>query len=107
MIEDIAASFQAAAVDVLVIKAMRAVDLVGARTLVLGGGVAANSELRRRCAEEAHAAGIACALPSMAMCTDNAAMIGAAGWHQFLSVGPSSLRMAANPSWQLDMERDA
>ena len=104
-IEDIAASFQAAAVDVLVTKAMRAVDQVGAKTLVLGGGVAANSELRRRCLEEASAAGIACALPSMAMCTDNAAMIGAAAWHQFRSVGPSSLRVGADPSWQLEMER--
>ena len=101
---DIAASFQAAAVDVLVAKAMRAVDLVDAKTLVLGGGVAANSELRRRAQEACDEAGIACALPSLAMCTDNAAMIGAAGWHRLAENGPNDLKVGADPSWQLEME---
>lgn len=101
---DIAASFQAAAVDVLVAKAMRACELTAAKTLILGGGVAANSALRQRCADEAAAAGIACALPSLAMCTDNAAMIGAAAWHQFTQHGATNLSVAPDPSWHLNME---
>ena len=101
---DIAASFQAAAVDVLVKKAMRAVALTGATALVLGGGVAANSELRRRASEACDEAGIRCALPSLDMCTDNAAMIGAAGWHQLRHHGPSSWDLGANPSLTLDVE---
>ena len=80
---DVAASFQAAVVDVLVAKARRAAEQVGARGLVLGGGVAANSLLRERFLSVCTEAGIHGFLPSRAMCTDNAAMIAAAGLRRY------------------------
>ena len=100
---DVAASFQAAVVDVLVTKAMRAVDLFDARALVLGGGVAANSALRAAAQSAAEQAGVRCALPSRAMCTDNAAMIAAAGWYRLRSGDVSSLSLGAEPSLALEL----
>ncbi len=95
--EDIAASFQAAVVEVLVAKAQRAAKASGAKALALGGGVAANSLLRElflgACAND----GIQGFLPSRAMCTDNAAMIASAGWYRLGADGPSALSTGANP----------
>jgi N6-L-threonylcarbamoyladenine synthase len=104
-IADVAASFQAAVVEVLITKAMRAVDEVGATALVLGGGVAANSALRAAALEAAATVGIRCALPSMAMCTDNAAMIGAAAWHRLREHGGDPLELGVDPSLSLDLEQ--
>ncbi len=95
---DVAASFQEAVVDVLLTKARRAAVDVGAKGICLGGGVAANSLLRERlldvCAED----GLAGYLPSRANCTDNAAMVAAAGWYRLRSDGPSPLDLGADPS---------
>jgi N6-L-threonylcarbamoyladenine synthase len=104
-VADLAASFQEAVVDVLATKAARAIEETGAVAIVLGGGVAANSALRARIAAVADEAGIECRLPSMAMCTDNAAMIGAAGWHRLVTDGPSGFDLPANPSLSLDLHR--
>jgi N6-L-threonylcarbamoyladenine synthase len=94
---DVAASFQAAVVEVLVAKARRAAREVGAAALALGGGVAANSLLREQflgaCADD----GIQGFLPSRSMCTDNAAMIAAAGWYRLQRLGPSPLDTGADP----------
>jgi len=82
-IADIAASFQAAVVDVLRIKLARAARKIGPRTLVLGGGVAANSALRAaagRLAEQLHCG---LRLPEMRFCLDNAAMIAGLGYNYF------------------------
>jgi len=98
---DVAASFQAAVVDVLVTKARRAAEQVGAKGLVLGGGVAANSLLRERFLDACTTAGIRGFLPSREMCTDNAAMIAAAGWHRLRSDGPTSLDAGAYPNLRL------
>ena len=98
---DVAASFQEAVVDVLVTKALRAAAREGAPSLALGGGVAANSSLRARIAEAGERAGHRVFLPSRAMCTDNAAMIGAAGWHRLRSDGPSPLSTGADPNLRL------
>ena len=98
---DVAASFQAAVVDVLVHKAQRAAVQVGARGLVLGGGVAANSLLRERFLSACTASGVRGFLPSRAMCTDNAAMIAAAGWHRLRSDGPTALDCGAYPNLRL------
>ena len=98
---DVAASFQAAVVDVLVAKARRAAREVGATGLVLGGGVAANSLLREQFLDACVADGIHGFLPSRSMCTDNAAMIAAAGWYRLRSDGPTSLECGATPNLRL------
>ncbi|MFM8311153.1 MAG: tRNA (adenosine(37)-N6)-threonylcarbamoyltransferase complex transferase subunit TsaD [Ilumatobacteraceae bacterium] len=100
---DVAASFQAAVVDVLVAKAARAAREVGARGLVLGGGVAANSLLRERLVAASDELGIRGFLPSRAMCTDNAAMIAAAGWHRLRADGPTPLDAGASPNLRLPL----
>jgi N6-L-threonylcarbamoyladenine synthase len=98
---DVAASFQAAVVDVLVTKARRAAEQVGARGLVLGGGVAANSLLRERFLAVCSDVDVHGFLPSRAMCTDNAAMIAAAGWHRLSSDGPTPLDAGVSPNLRL------
>ncbi len=95
--EDIAASFQAAVVDVLLAKGRMAVESTGAKGWCLAGGVAANSELRRRVAEVCAEEGVRAHLPSLANCTDNAAMVAAAGWWRLRSDGPSPLSTGAYP----------
>jgi N6-L-threonylcarbamoyladenine synthase len=99
--QDVAASFQAAVVDVLVTKARRAAAEVGATGIVLGGGVAANSLLREQVLDACERDGIQGFLPSRSMCTDNAAMIAAAGWHRLRSDGPTPLDVGATPNLRL------
>jgi len=98
---DIAASFQAAVVDVLCAKTLKAAQQVGARGVVLGGGVAANSLLRSEMQRRGAEAGLKVALPSRAMCTDNAAMIASAAWHRVRSDGPMGLDCGAYPNLKL------
>jgi N6-L-threonylcarbamoyladenine synthase len=80
-IPDLAASIQEAVVDVLVDKTFNAVEEAGVRAVAGGGGVVANRRLRERLAEEAEARGISLHIPPMQFCTDNGAMIAAAGAH--------------------------
>jgi N6-L-threonylcarbamoyladenine synthase len=97
-VDDVAASFQEAVADVLTAKAVRAAVELGVGTMVVSGGVAANSRLsalaRERCAE----AGIELRVPRPRLCTDNGAMIAALGAH-LVAAGtrPSSLDLSANP----------
>jgi N6-L-threonylcarbamoyladenine synthase len=77
---DVAASFQEAVVDVLVTKARRAADLIGAKGIAIGGGVAANLALRERLLDACIADNRQAYLPSREMCTDNAAMIASAAY---------------------------
>jgi N6-L-threonylcarbamoyladenine synthase len=99
--EDVAASFQEAVVDVLVAKARRAADEVGARSMALGGGVAANSRLRDVFLAAAAEDGRPAQVPSMAMCTDNAAMVAACGWWRWQRDGASPLDTGADPGLRL------
>jgi N6-L-threonylcarbamoyladenine synthase len=96
--EDVAASFQQAVVDVLVAKARRAVAQVGAAGLCLAGGVAANSLLRRTVQQASEIDGVPAYLPSREMCTDNAAMVAAAGWWRLGHDGPSPWSLGAEPN---------
>jgi N6-L-threonylcarbamoyladenine synthase len=100
-VRDVAASFQEAVVDVLVDKLVSAADEAGARTLVLGGGVAANSRLRERVLDAADASGRRAFVPPLSLCTDNGAMIAATAWWRFRADGPSPLSSGATPDLRL------
>ena len=100
---DVDASFQAAVVDALVTKARWAVEATGAVGACLGGGVAANSLLRDRFAGMCNEAGVRPFVPSRAMCTDNAAMVAAAGWWRLQSDGPSPMDIGADPNLALPL----
>src|SRR5439155_6112318 len=76
---DLAASFQEAVVDVQVAKTLRAAETRKIATVVVAGGVAANSRLRARMHEEGERRGIEIVTPSLLLFTDNAAIIAAAG----------------------------
>ena len=95
---DVCASFQEAVVDVLVTKARRAAKDTGASALCLGGGVAANSQLRERFLDACVEDGLHGFLPSRAMCTDNAAMVAAAGYWRLRHDGPTPLDAGADPN---------
>jgi N6-L-threonylcarbamoyladenine synthase len=98
---DVAASFQYAVVDVLAAKARKAAQQIGAKTVALGGGVAANSLLRSTMTTVCAESGWRLVLPSMGMCTDNAAMIASAGWYRLVADGPSSMDIGAMPNLKL------
>lgn len=100
---DVAASFQQAVVDVLVTKARRAVADYGARGLVLGGGVAANSQLREAVLDACMADGVHPLLPARSMCTDNAAMVAAAAWWNLRLNGASPLDSGAQANLRLPL----
>jgi len=89
---DLAASFQAAVVDVLVEKARRAAQECGARQILLAGGVAANKTLRRQMAQRS-ALPVLC--PPISLCTDNAAMVASAAYFRF--------RAGYRSGWDLDV----
>jgi len=98
---DLIASFQAAVVGNLMRQTFAAAAAFGARGIVLSGGVAANSELRRRFQEEAGRRGLAVAFPTVAMSTDNAAMIAAAAWGKFCAGDFAAEGLAAAPGLRL------
>ena len=79
---DIAASFQESVVDILVYKALKAATEAGVKSIVLAGGVACNSRLRVRLSEVASKEGLRVYYPRPEFCTDNGAMIAAAGYHR-------------------------
>ena len=80
---DVAASFQSSAVDVLIEKALKVIDITGYKTLTLSGGVAANGYLRDRLLTAVNGKDIKLVMPEKRFCTDNGAMIGAEGYLQY------------------------
>src|SRR4051812_25781279 len=100
-VAELAWGFQDSVVDVLATKTIRAAEAVGARGIVLGGGVAANAALRARIAGEAEARGIAMVIPRPGLCTDNGAMIGAAGARRLAAGVRAGLDLDARPSLPL------
>jgi len=100
-VAEISYGFQESVVDVLVTKTLRAARTAGARSIVLGGGVAANRVLRDRLAAAAQNAGIPLVVPRPALCTDNGAMIGAAAARRWEAGTRAGLDLDARPSMPL------
>ena len=98
---DVAASFQQAVVDVLTDHAMMAMQESGMKKLAIAGGVASNTALRKAMQEKCAANGITFYSPSPILCTDNAAMIGAAGYYEYLKGVRSGLDLNAVPNLKL------
>jgi len=101
---DLIASFQYAVVGNLQRQMFAAAESLGARSIVVSGGVAANSELRRRLQAEADRRGLPIAFPSLALSTDNAAMIAAAAWPKFLAQNFAPDDLGATPQLRLGQQ---
>jgi N6-L-threonylcarbamoyladenine synthase len=99
---DLAASFQEAVVDVQVKKTIAAAEERGVKTVLLGGGVVANTRLRERMEADGSRAGLEILFPSLALCTDNAAMIACAGFYRLERGERTPLDSAADPGLALD-----
>ncbi|MGO9777907.1 MAG: tRNA (adenosine(37)-N6)-threonylcarbamoyltransferase complex transferase subunit TsaD [Terracidiphilus sp.] len=98
---DLVASFQAAVVGDLMKKTFAAAESLGARRILITGGVAANRELRARFSAEAARRGLRVAFPTLALSTDNAAMIAAAAWPRFQAGEFADGSLSADPSLAL------
>ena len=98
----VARGFQESVIDVLTDKALRAVEAFGAKQLVLAGGVAANTGLRQRLEARCKAAGVPLLAPPLSLCTDNAAMIGAAAFLKWERGQFASLDLKAEPLLSLE-----
>jgi N6-L-threonylcarbamoyladenine synthase len=96
---DIAASFQAAVVDVLCAKTLRAADELGVDTVALAGGVSANSSLRAELRRRGEALGMRVLVPPLAYCTDNAAMIAAAAFYRGTAAQVPVAKLHADPNF--------
>ena len=97
-VEDLAASFQAAVIDVLVEKTLMAADEFDVSDIIVAGGVSANKRLRERMlAESKHPVHI----PPLSLCTDNAAMIAGAGYYHYIKDDFTPLNFDVLPTWPL------
>jgi N6-L-threonylcarbamoyladenine synthase len=100
-LENVAASFQEAVVEVQVAKTIAAAKDRGVKKIVLGGGVVANSRLRELMSERADQEGLELLIPPAELCTDNAAMIACAGYHRLIRGERTDLEVGADPSLAL------
>jgi len=107
IVAELAWGFQDAVIDVLARKTARAARAVGARSIVVGGGVAANRVLAERLAAEAADLGLPLYIPRPGLCTDNGAMIGAAGGRRFLAGARAGLDLDARPNLPLAVRPSA
>ena len=99
--EDLVASFQKAVTDIVTEKTMQAAEAFGIRKIAIAGGVAANSRLRREMEKACVAKGYSLNVPSMEYCTDNAAMIGAAAYFEYMKGNRADLTLNAVPNLKL------
>jgi N6-L-threonylcarbamoyladenine synthase len=97
-VEDLAASFQAAVVDVLFRKTMQAARDYNTREILVAGGVSANRALRQVFQAQTE---FKVQIPAFSLCTDNAAMIAAAGYYRFVLGHTSQLDIDVQPTWPL------
>jgi N6-L-threonylcarbamoyladenine synthase len=95
------ASFQHAVVGNLMRQTFAAAEAFGVQGVIVSGGVAANRELRRRFTAEAERRGLTVAFPSIALSTDNAAMIAAAAWPKFVAAQFADDGLVATPQLKL------
>ncbi len=102
-IEDICASFQEAVVDVLVAKTLRAAMDKGLSSISVTGGVSANQRLREVFREKCQKAGITIYFPDLKLCTDNAAMVAAAGYHKLRLGAVDDLNLNVIPNVPLEV----
>ncbi len=100
--ENVAASFQASVVEVLVNKTLMAVKNIGTDKLLLAGGVSANSELRKQFKDICYKKGINLYYPKIELCTDNAAMIASAGYYGYIRGDRADMTLNAVASLALD-----
>jgi N6-L-threonylcarbamoyladenine synthase len=100
-VADVAASFQQSVVDVIVAKTVRAAEIHGETNIVMAGGVAANSRLRAALEETCREKGLRLYRPSPSLCTDNAAMVGAAAYFKYMEQGADELDLDAFPNLSL------
>ena len=98
---DVATSFQNAVIDVLVANAMRAIDEFGMDKFAIAGGVASNRTLREAMQEACKKKGVEFYYPSPIYCTDNAAMIGVAGYYDYMAGKRDGLDLNAVPNLRL------
>jgi N6-L-threonylcarbamoyladenine synthase len=103
--EDIAAGFQLAVIETLIIKCRRAMKQTRCMQLVIAGGVSANRDLRSRLDAVAAKEGWKLSYPKPEYCTDNGAMIAFAGCQRLLAAEHASLEIEAYPRWSLDTLR--
>ncbi len=99
---DICASFRSAVVELLVSNTVKACEDFDVKTLVIAGGVSANSLLRRRFDEECKNRGIKFYKPDKSVCTDNAAMVGSQGYYEYLSGNIADLSLNAVATLPID-----
>ena len=102
-LEDFAASYQEAIVEILVKKSLRCAKEKNVNRLVIAGGVAANRGLRRKMQEEGERMGITVRYPSLDLCTDNAAMIGSVAYYQFRRGESSPMNLNGIPNLTIDV----
>ena len=98
---DLASSFQEAVVDILVARCLRALEQTSLTRLVVAGGVGANQRLRQRLRDELTARGREVYYPRHEFCTDNAAMIGAAGYFRYALGHTSEMDLDVQSTWPL------